>query len=189
MTEPLTPLENLTPPEPVQAIPQDKAGQMVRLDQQSIASLDDKVREFIDTVVRSDVMSDPFKARINAIHNMGNKEIRASAEVSNRILDRPVKAMDSTLFNDTTPISRSLIDLRRTVEELDPANQGDLFSSQRLRGFLPIGNKVRDYFLRYQSSQKHINAIITALYHGQDELRKDNAAIEEEKVNLWNLMQ
>src|SRR5512142_1478977 len=189
MVEPLTPPENLTPPQPVQPIPPDQAGQMVKLDQQSMASLDEKVREFIDSVVRSDMQSDPFKARMNAVHNMGNKEIRASAEVSNRILDRPVKAMDATLFNDTTPISRSLIDLRHTVEELDPARQGDLFSSQRLKGFLPLGNKMRDYFLRYQSSQKHINAIITALYHGQDELRKDNAAIEEEKVNLWNLMQ
>ena len=55
-------------------------------------------------------------------------------------------------------------------------------------GIIPFGNKLRDYFLRYQSSQSHINAIINALYKGQDELRKDNAAIEQEKVNLWDLM-
>lgn len=189
MTEQLTPPESLTPPQPVQPIPQEQAGQMVKLDQQSTTRLDDKVREFVDTVVRSDVQSDPFNDRMNAIHNMGNKEIRASAEVSNRILDRPVKAMDSSLFNDTTPISRSLVDLRKTVEDLDPSHQGDLFSPQRLMGILPFGNRLRDYFMRYQSSQSHINAIINALYHGQDELRKDNAAIEQEKVNLWNLMQ
>jgi uncharacterized protein YaaN involved in tellurite resistance len=47
---------------------------------------------------------------------------------------------------------------------------------------------VRDYFLRYQSAQTHINAILQSLYHGQDELLKDNAALEEEKINLWNIM-
>lgn len=189
MTDELTPPESLTPPQPVQPIPQEKAGQMVKLDQQAITRVDEKVNEFINTVIRSDVQSDPFKERVNAIHNMGSKEIRASAAVSNRILDRPVKAMDSGLFNDTTPVSRSLVDLRKTVEDLDPSRQGDLFSPQRLLGILPFGNRLRDYFLRYQSSQTHINAIINALYHGQDELRKDNAAIEQEKTNLWNLMQ
>lgn len=189
MTDELTPPQSLTPPQPVEAIPQEKAGQMVKLDQQAITRVDEKVNEFINTVIRSDVQSDPFKERVNAIHNMGSKEIRASAAVSNRILDRPVKAMDSGLFNDTTPVSRSLVDLRKTVEDLDPSRQGDLFSPQRLLGILPFGNRLRDYFLRYQSSQAHINAIINALYHGQDELRKDNAAIEQEKANLWNLMQ
>lgn len=189
MTTELTPPTSLTPPEPVQPIETDQAGQVVKLDPQTVQKLDEKVSEFIDLVVRSDVQSDPFKDRVNAIHNMGNKEIRASASISNRILDRPVKTMDSGLFNDTTPISRSLVELRKTVEDLDPSRQGDLFSAQKLLGVIPFGNKVRDYFLRYQSAQSHINAIINALYKGQDELRKDNAAIEQEKVNLWELMQ
>jgi hypothetical protein len=120
MSTELTPPTTLTPPEPVQPVPQEQAGQMVKLNQPTVQKLDEKVNEFIDLVVRSEVQSDPFKERVNAIHNLGNKEIRASASVSNRILDRPVKAMEGGLFNDTTPISRSLIDLRKTVEDLDP---------------------------------------------------------------------
>ena len=50
-------------------------------------------------------------------------------------------------------------------------------------------NRLRAYFIKYHSSQAHINAILNALYQGQDELRKDNAVIEQEKVNLWQLMQ
>src|SRR6185295_1611840 len=42
---------------------------------------------------------------------------------------------------------------------------------------------------RYESAQTHINAILNALYRGQDELRKDNAALEQEKVHLWDAMQ
>ncbi len=195
MTEELTPPEGLTPPEPltppkaVQPVEKDQAGMMVRLDKPTQERLDAKVREFTEIVIRSDTQSDPFKERMSAIHNMGAKETRASAAVSNRILDRPVKEMDNGLFNDTAPISRSLVELRHTVEDLDPSKQGDIFSSNRLLGVFPMGNKVRDYFMKYQSSQNHINAIISALYRGQDELRKDNAAIEQEKINLWELMQ
>jgi uncharacterized protein YaaN involved in tellurite resistance len=82
-------------------------------------------------------------------------------------------------------VSKSLIDLRNTVEELDPSRQGDLFSSRKLLGMIPLGSRLRDYFDRYRSSQTHLDAIINSLYRGQDELRKDNAAIEQEKVNLW----
>ena len=184
----ITPTPVLTPPQAVQPIAQDQASQMVKLDPETISHLDDKVKEFTDIVLKSDVQSDPFKDRVQAIHDLGSKEIRDSASVSNRLLDKPVKAMDSGIFNDTAPISKSLIDLRKTVEDLDPAHQGDLFSPQRLLGIIPFGNKLRDYFMRYQSSQSHINAIINSLLSGQDELRKDNAAIEQEKVNLWTLM-
>jgi uncharacterized protein YaaN involved in tellurite resistance len=54
---------------------------------------------------------------------------------------------------------------------------------------LPFGNKLRDYFGKYESAQTHLNAIIRALYDGQDELRKDNAALEQEKAHLWETME
>jgi uncharacterized protein YaaN involved in tellurite resistance len=82
------------------------------------------------------------------------------------------------------------VKLRRTVEDLDPAKQGLLGDSERkLLGVIPFGNKLRDYFHKYESGQTNINAIIQALYSGQDELRKDNASIEQEKINLWAIMQ
>jgi uncharacterized protein YaaN involved in tellurite resistance len=83
-------------------------------------------------------------------------------------------------------VSQSLVELRRTVEDLDPARR---LSAGGILRHLPFGNKLRDYFARYQSAQSHLNAIIRALYDGQDELRKDNAALEQEKVHLWETMQ
>jgi uncharacterized protein YaaN involved in tellurite resistance len=188
MVTELTPPIALTPPEPVAPVPQEQAGQMIRLDQATIEKLDVKVQEFSDSVVNSQVNSNTFEERLTAVHNFGIKEIRASATVSNRILERPVKALESGVFNEGSQISRSLLDLRKTIEELDPSRQGDLLSVNKLFGMLPFGNRIQNYFLKYQSSQGHINAIIDALYRGQDELRKDNATIEQEKGNLWNLM-
>src|SRR5690348_16185574 len=52
---------------------------------------------------------------------------------------------------------------------------------------LPFRGRAQNYFRKYQSSQTHIEAIIQGLYKGQDELMRDNAALEQEKVNLWNI--
>src|SRR4029077_3905489 len=99
-------------------------------------------------------------------------------------------AMSSGVFDPTSQVASSLVKLRRTVQDLDPAKQGLLHGTERkLLGVIPFGNALRDYFHKYESGQANINAIINALYSGQDELRKDNASIEQEKINLWAIMQ
>jgi len=189
MATELAPPESLSPPAPVAPVAQDQADGMVKLEPATIERLGTKVTEFVDVVLSNEVHSKPFEDRVTAIHNLGNKEVRASASISNRMLDRPVKAMEGGIFDASSPISRSLIDLRNTVEDLDPARQGDLLSPRKILGMIPFGDRLRDYFMKYQSSQTHINAIINTLYESQDELRKDNAVIEQEKVNMWQLMQ
>jgi uncharacterized protein YaaN involved in tellurite resistance len=119
---------------------------------------------------------------------MGSNEIRASASMSNRMLERPANTLNKGgVFDDNAPIGKTLVDLRNTVEKLDPTQQ-DLFTPRKILGFIPFGNKLLDYFHQYQSAQTHLNKIIEALYNGQDELRKDNALIETEKANLWDIM-
>ena len=53
---------------------------------------------------------------------------------------------------------------------------------------IPFGDRVTDYFRKYQSAQSHLDAILHALRDGQDELRKDNAALNLEKQQLWDAM-
>jgi uncharacterized protein YaaN involved in tellurite resistance len=114
---------------------------------------------------------------------MGQKEIREAASQSNRFLDRPVKAMDGE-----TGVGKDLTELRRVVESLDPGRQGNLSAPRKLLGILPFGNKMRDYFDGYRSSQTHIAAILKSLSSGRDELLMDNAAIDTERANLWSAM-
>ena len=176
----------LVPPQPVAAITQDEAASMVKVDQATATRIDGMVSGYIKSLTSLDPHSQDFATKVNAIHTMGNDEIRQSASVSNRLLDKPVKAMESGPFSKGANVSKSLVDLRRTVEDLDPSGQG-LLSPKHLFGLIPFGNRLRDYFARYQSAQGHLNAIIQALYHGQDELRQDDAAIEQEKVNIWGI--
>ena len=189
LTPPETnPVITLEAPQPVAVVPQDEADQMVKLDLTKVPELDAKVHDFVMHVLQTPVNTSVFDEKVNAIHQLGSAEIRASAQIANRMLDRPAKSMDKALF-DNSPIAKSLTELRSVVEELDPTRQGSLSSPRKFLGIIPMGKSVQDYFRKYQSSQTHINAIIESLYHSKDELMKDNASIEQEKVNMWALMQ
>lgn len=189
LTPPETsPVISLEAPQPVAVVPQDEADQLVKLDLTKVPELDAKVNDFVMHVLQTPVNTSVFDEKVNAIHQLGSAEIRASAQIANRMLDRPAKSMDKALF-ENSPIAKSLTELRSVVEELDPTRQGSLSSPRKFLGIISMGKSVQDYFRKYQSSQTHINAIIESLYHGKDELMKDNASIEQEKVNMWALMQ
>ena len=154
------------------------------------AKLDGMVAGYVDAVSTLDTHGEAFSAKVQDISKLGDDDIRASAAVSNRLLDKPLAAMQNGGLTDTSSVSKSLLSLRREVEDLDPSKQGDLLSPHKLLGLLPFGagNRLEDYFDKYRSSQHQLDSIITSLYHGQDELQQDNASIEQEKVNLWAVM-
>ena len=176
----------LTAPDPVAAVAPDKSASMVPLDAAALPGLDRMASEYVDSLVNLDAKTPEFAAEAENIRTMGDDDIRAAAEVSNRLLQRPVKTMGKGGFNDGAKVSSTLVELRRTIEDLDPKEATGV---KKLLGLIPFGDKLRDYFRRYESAQTHLNAILNALYEGQDELRKDNAALEQEKVHLWETMQ
>jgi len=174
---------SLTPPDPVPTVAPAKAAGLVPVDAGTRSKLDEKVDGFIAELVAQDVNSPAFGQRVDAITAMGQKEIRDAAGQSNRFLDRPVKAM-----NGEGGVGTELAQLRRLVEDLDPGRQGNLSAPRKLLGIIPFGNKMRDYFDQYKSSQTHINGILKGLASGRDELLMDNAAIDTERANLWASM-
>jgi uncharacterized protein YaaN involved in tellurite resistance len=176
----------LTPPEPVAPVAPAKAGGMVPIDADALPDLDQKVAEYVEGVAALDVHSPAFAAKADDIRTMGDADIRAAADTSNRLLQAPARAMSKGGFSEGSKVASTLADLRRTLEDLDPAGASGV---KKILGLIPFGDKLQDYFRRYESSQSHLDAIIRALYDGQDELRKDNAALEQEKANLWEVMQ
>jgi uncharacterized protein YaaN involved in tellurite resistance len=176
----------LTPPEPVAAVATTKAGGMVPLDQAALPGLDQKVEQYVTDIVSLDARSPAFGAKADDIRAMGDDDIRSAAESSNRLLQAPMRAMSKGDFSEGSKVSKSLLDLRRTIEDLDPAQATGV---KKLIGLIPFGDKLRDYFRRYESAQGQLDGILNSLYSGQDELRKDNASLEQEKANLWETMQ
>jgi len=148
-----------------------------------------KANAFVVELAGLDTRSPAFAQKVASITSMGEQDMRAAAAVSNRMLDRPAIALSKGKNGDDaqTRVSNTLVDLRTTVTDLDP-KRADLTGVKKLLKWLPGGDKVDRYFAKYQSAQSHLNAIIKALDSGQDELRKDNAAIETEKANMWTTM-
>jgi uncharacterized protein YaaN involved in tellurite resistance len=172
----------LTAPEAPQAVATTQAPKMAPLDQAALPGLDSKVDGFVTALLDAAPNSPEFAAKANDVRAMGDEDIRGAAESSNRLLQMPVKAMQQGGLAQGSKVGATLIELRRTVEDLDPKGAS---ASKKLLGFIPFGDKMRDYFQRYQSAQTHLDAIIKALYDGQDELRRDNAALGLEKTRLW----
>ncbi|WP_028048650.1 toxic anion resistance protein [Cellulomonas sp. URHD0024] len=177
----------LTPPAAVQVIQAQEAAQAVPIEDAKQAELRSKAVTFVGELTTLDTKSPQFSQKVSSITTMGDQEMRTAATVSSRMLDRPAAALKGGKGDAQTRVSNTLADLRITVTELDP-KRADLTGVKKVLKFLPGGTSIDRYFAKYQSAQSHLDAIVKALASGQDELRKDNAAIESEKANLWTTM-
>jgi uncharacterized protein YaaN involved in tellurite resistance len=181
----------LDPPKPVPVVAEQQAEGAVPVPEEKKSELAKRAEAFAVELAAMDTRAPEFTQKIDTITSMGDKELRASAGVSNRMLDRPaavVKASKGGKGGDAqTRVATTLNDLRTTITELDP-NRADLTGVKKVLKWIPGGDKIQKYFQKYESAQSQLNAIIKSLESGQDDLRKDNAAIETEKVNMWTTM-
>jgi len=191
---PAAPVANalvLAPPEPVPVVEPEQAAGSVPVDPAKQNELQTRAQAFADELAGLDTRSPEFTQKVDSITSMGDKDMRESARVSSRMLERPaaiVKGGKNGEAGDAqTRVAKTLVDLRVTVTELDP-NRADLSGAKKVLKWIPGGDKVQRYFAKYESAQSHLDAIIKSLDSGQDELRKDNAAIETEKANMWAAM-
>jgi uncharacterized protein YaaN involved in tellurite resistance len=176
----------LTAPEAPAPVATTAAPKMApQVDPAKLPGLDGKVDAYLGSILAVEPNSPAFAAKAADVRAMGDADIRRAAETSNRLLKSPVKALQSGSLTQGSAVGGTLLELRRTVEELDPSGAK---GAKKLLGMIPFGNKVTDYFRRYESAQKQLDAILHALRNGQDELRKDNAALNQEKKQLWETM-
>src|SRR5947209_8429766 len=173
----------LDPPDVLQPVAPAEASGLVPLKTEETSELDKRVAQFVDELAALDPNSPEFGKKVDQLTAMGRKEIAEAAGASNRFLDRPVKAIDSD-----TGIGADLTELRKTVEDLDPAKNGRLAPGRKLFGLIPFGGRIKSYFRQYQSSQTHISSILASLASGKDELLMDNAAIDTEPAGPWKTM-
>lgn len=177
----------LTPPEPVAAVPREKAGGLVPVEESVRTDMARKAEEYVRGLAVLDARSPEFAGRVGEITALGAGEMRTAAAQSNRMLERTVRSLPSKGGDAQSQVAGSLVELRRVVEDLDPrdlpASKGRKFLSR-----LPGGNKLRDHVAKYASAQGTLNKIVGSLRGGQDELRRDNAALQTERVRLWETM-
>ncbi len=177
----------LTPPEAVAPVPREKAGGLVPVDESTRTGMAQKAADYVAGLAALDARSPEFAGKVGEITALGAGEMRGAAAQSNRMLERTIRSLPDTGGDAQSQVAGSLVELRRVVEDLDPrdlpAAKGRKFLSR-----LPGGNKVRDYVAKYSSAQGTLNKIVGSLRGGQDELRRDNAALQTERVRLWESM-
>jgi len=181
----------LTPPAPVQVVEPEQAAGAVPVADPRKAELQARAASFAMELATLDVRSPEFAKKVESITALGDREMRESANVSSRMLERPAAAVSAAKGrggNDAQiRVASTLSDLRLQITDLDP-NRADLTGIKKVLKWIPGGNKIDSYFAKYQSAQSHLDAIVRALASGKDELGKDNASIEVEKANMWTLM-
>jgi uncharacterized protein YaaN involved in tellurite resistance len=182
----------LVPPAVVPVVGTTQASAMMPIDQARTAELTERAKTFVDGLIGLDPKAPDFVKKIDDVEAMGRDDIRNAAAVSNRMLERPVAALaaargDGDAADPQRAVAKTLVDLRLTIEDLDPTKaEGGI--GQFLLGLIPFRDKIRSYFAKYASAQTTLNKILTALQNGQDSLQKDNAAVEGEKARLWDTM-
>lgn len=178
----------LTPPEPVAPVRAEQAAGLVPVDASVRTEMTRRATEYIGTLSGLDARSPEFTTRIGEITALGQGDIRSAAQQSNRMLDRTVRSLAGAGGADAqSKVGSSLVELRRTVEDLDPRDTPGR-GARRLLSRLPGGNRLRDHVAKYASSQATLNRIVGSLRGGQDELRRDNAALHTERTRLWETM-
>ncbi|MET3983230.1 toxic anion resistance protein [Streptomyces sp. PvR034] len=177
----------LTAPEPVAAIRTEQAAGLVPLRDGVRDDMARRAGEYVGSLAGLDARSPEFAQRIGEIAGLGAADVRGASQQSNRMLERAVRSLSAEGGDAQARVAGSLVELRRTVEDLDPRDT-PAKGARRLLAKLPGGNRFRDHVAKYASSQATLNRIVGALRSGQDELRRDNAALHTERARLWETM-
>lgn len=186
-TRPLSPPETsfaLTPPEVMQPVQDDKAAELVTVKPERKLALEEKADAFIATLMTQDVHSADFKQKLDLAFALGKEEISVAASLlQGRLMER--NFVDAS----GTPAFKAISELRGHLDELNPGNQGDLLSANRILGLIPWGNKLQAYFRRFQSAASQIKTCMTQLYAARDDIQKDLGDVDAQRARIWTGME
>jgi len=123
----------------------------------------------------------------DAVDSMG-RDLQTRSATRSRMLQAPLKEI-SHGTEDGGEVAKSLSDLRIEVEKLDPSGldtEAGWFT--RAIGRIPgVGTPLKRYFMRYESSQTQIDAIVHSLEKGRDQLKRDNVTLGDDQKQMREL--
>ena len=174
----------LTPPEVVQPVGNEVARTAVPLPQELTKAIEDQVDRFVEGLLTEDVQSDGFRDRLDSAFALGREEVSIAASLmQGRLMER------NFVGTEDSPAFKAIQDMRRQLDDLNPGKQGDLFQQQTLLGFIPFGNRLQNYFRKFQSAGAQLNQSMEQLYAARDDMQRDVVDIEATRSKLWDAMQ
>src|SRR6478752_5623815 len=183
-TAPVVDTFQLTPPEVITPVGEEKARTAVPLAPEMKTAVEDQVSRFMDGLLTEDVQSEAFKQRLDSAFALGREEVSvASSLMQGRLLQRNFVGMEDTAA------FKAIQDMRGHLDELNPGKEGDLFQPQKLLGIIPYGNKLQSYFRKYQSASGQLQKSMQQLYAARDDMQRDVVDLEATRAKLWDAMQ
>ena len=174
----------LTPPEVITPVTEKVAKTAVPMPPELQTAVEDQVERFMQGLLTEDVQSEAFKARLDSAFALGREEVSIAANLmQGRLMQRNFIGMeDSSAF-------QAIQDMRGHLDSLNPGKEGDLFQPQKLLGFIPYGNKLQNYFRKYQGASGQLQKSMQQLYAARDDMQRDVVDLEATRGKLWEAMQ
>ena len=174
----------LTPPEVITPVTEQVAKTAVPMSPELQNAVEDQVERFMQGLLTEDVQSDAFKARLDSAFALGREEVSIAANLmQGRLMQRNFIGMeDSSAF-------QAIQDMRSHLDDLNPGKDGDLFQPQKLLGLIPYGNKLQNYFRKYQGASGQLQKCMQQLYAARDDMQRDVVDLEATRGKLWEAMQ
>lgn len=143
--------------------------------------------QFVQDILSQTDQEGPERQR-QAVDGMG-VEIQRQAAHRSTMLQTQIRKL-AHQGDEGGPVAKALLDLRSTMQNLDP-NRQNLKEGKlaQLFSFLPgVGNKLQRYFHKFESSQQALDAIIRDLEAGREMLRRDNLTLADDQTALRSLL-
>ena len=174
----------LTPPEVMVPIASTQSSEAVPLKPETKLAVAQQVDRFVDALVTEDIHSDGFKAKLDSAFRLGKEEASiASGLMTGRFMERNFVGIENSAAY------KAVQDLRGHLDKLNPGNEGDLFSQQKILGMIPFGNKLQAYFRKYESAGTQLQKSMNQIYAARDDMQRDEVEIESLRAKLWEAMQ
>ena len=157
MPEPLTPVK-----EP------DAALAMVPLKEETKSAALTQADQFIADLLHMDVTSGDFRSRVDSAFRLGRKEIGDSALLTGKFMEK------NFVGDADNPAFKVMNEMRGLFESLDPGKEGDLFSTHKILGLIPFGNRLQAYLHRFDTASGSLRKLIDNIYAVEDELARDD---------------
>lgn len=174
----------LTAPEVITPVSEQTAKTAIPMTAELKSAVEDQVERFMSGLLTEDVQSEAFKARLDSAFALGREEVSvASSLMQGRLLQRNFVGMeDSSAF-------KAIQDMRGHLDALNPGKQGDLFQPQKFLGLIPYGNKLQNYFRKYQGASGQLQKSMQQIYAARDDMQRDVVDLEATRTKLWDAMQ
>ena len=159
----------LAMPQPMAAIKEpDTAAAMVPMKEETKSAAIAQADHFIADLLHMDVTSGDFRSRIDSAFRLGRKEIGDSALLTGKFMEK------NFVGDSNNPAFKVMNEMRALFEDLDPGKEGDLFSTHRILGMIPFGNRLQAYLHRFDTASGSLRKLIDNIYGVEDQLSRDD---------------